>query len=578
MKQLFVVLLALLVLPATSFGTTPEELMQKIQKLTQQLEELKKQMNELQMQQKAGELRIEAAEEEAKEVVEKFSWLTIGGDYRFRIDSLKGTVNSHFNFPLFGEGLYGHFQQQVMFGNVIPVNLPNGVNTIGVPIDMSTLQGIQSNAAFMRDYDVKNDTVFLNRFRLNLRAQVTENISVKARLNMYKVWGHQTSGPIASDGFFADRMIPEGAPFDGTTGHIPQDNILRVDYAYATWSNIFDLPVWFSVGRRPSTGGVPGNLRQNEDKLGTAGVPSFLIDYAFDGLTIGVAPYIEALPGFYAKLCYGKGFDSGFRTDLPGDSSPSDVNFIGINVVPLNTDSLRVELQWNRAFSIFDTFPDSGVSANLGDIDQYGGMVMARFEGIGPGDLNLFGAAALSVVHPSDEVLRMDILQPIDTNGDMIPDTVAMIPNAPLAGLLYNIDPNTGLPVDKDSHTGQMFYIGARYDLTKTGTKIGLEFNHGSKYWVTFGPASDDLWTNKLGTRGDVYEVYLIQELPEIPVAKLGKAYLRLGYQYYDFDYTGSNSWIGSPQRIDDLTAESPQFMPPLKNAHDIYFTFDVRF
>ncbi len=579
MRGLVALLLAfLLCLPATVAAVTEEELQQKIDELSRQLEQLKKQMQELQNQQMQQQADIMDAKEKAEEVSGRFSWLTIGGDYRFRFDSLKGTVNEHFSFPAFGDGLYQHFQQQVMFGNVVPVTLPNGLQTIGVPIDPGTLQQIQSQAAFMREYDVKNDSLLLNRFRLNLKAQVTENIAVKARLNMYKVWGHQTAGPVLGEGFFADRMIPEGAPFDGTTGHIPQDNVLRVDYAYATWSNIFDLPVWFSVGRRPSTGGVPGNLKQNEEKVGTAGVPCFLVDYAFDGLTVGVAPYIEALPGFYAKLCYGKGYDSGYRKDLPGDNTPDDVNMIGINIVPVDTDMLHVELQWNRAFDIFDTFPDSGVKANLGDIDQFGALVMTKFEDLGPGDLNLFGAAALSVVHPTDETLRMDILQPVDTDGDMIPDTVVMIPDAPLAGLLYDIDPNTGQPVDKDDHSGHFFWIGARYDLKKTKTKIGLEFNYGSKYWVTFAPAADDLWTAKVGTRGKVYEAYLIQELPEIPVAKLGNAYLRLGYQYYDFDYTGSNSWIGSPHKISELTPESAQFMPPLKKAQDIYFTFDVRF
>ncbi len=573
-RFLFLLLSILLLLPATASAVTQDELMQKIQDLTRQLDELKKQMDDLQNQQMTQQADVQ----EAKEASKKFSWLTIGGDYRFRYDYLKGTVNPHFNFAGFENGLYEHFQNQVMFGNVMPVALPNGINTVGVPIDMNTLMAIQGAAAVQDEYTVKNKSLFLNRFRLNLKAQVTENIAVKARLAMYKIWGHQTSDPVTGNGYFADRITPDGAPFDGQVGHVPLNNTLYVDYAYATWSNIFDLPVWFSVGRRPSTNGIPGNYRQNEAKSGTSGVPSFLVNYAFDGLTIGAAPDIEFLPGFYAKLCYGKGFDGGYESDLPGDNTPDDVNFIGLNVVPIDTDTFHVEFQWNRAFDIFDTFPDSGVKANLGDIDQLGALVTYKIEDLGPGDLNLFGAAALSKTHPSSEVLRMDILQPVDTNGDMIPDTVVMIQNAPMAGLLYDIDPNTGMPVDDSSHTGHHFYLGARYDIKKTNTKIGLEYNYGSKNWVTFGPASDDMWTNKLGTRGNVYEAYIIQELPEIPVAKLGKAYLRLGYQYYDFNYTGSNSWIGAPQKISDLTAESAQFLTPLKKAQDIYFTFDVRF
>ena len=35
-------------------------------------------------------------------------------------------------------------------------------------------------------------------------------------------------------------------------------------------------------------------------------------------------------------------------------------------------------------------------------------------------------------------------------------------------------------------------------------------------------PAEDDIWTSKLGTRGDVYEIYLIQSLNRKAIAKEG--------------------------------------------------------
>lgn len=576
MKRFLVFILALLLmLPATSFAVSQEELMQKIQDLSRQLEQLKKQMEEMQNQQMQQQADIMDAKDQAKEVKDKLGWLTIGGDYRFRMDSLKGKVHENFNFPSYENTLFQFWQVHAMMGDISD----SGMTANGYPVFSTTLSSNELNQLknnqniYQPDYDVKNDIMMLNRFRLNIKAQATENIAVKARLAMYKVWGHETSAPVTSEGYFADRMSTGGAPFDGQTGHLPEDNKLVVDYAYATWSNIFDLPVWFSVGRRPSTEGLPTNIRQNREKVGTAGVPGLMIDYAFDGLTLGVAPDIEMLPGFYAKVCYGKGFDSGFRTDIPGDSTPKDVNFVGVNIVPVDTDTLHVELQWDRAFDIFDTFPDSGVKANLGDIDQYGLTATYLLDNIGPGSLNLFASAAISKTHPSDEMLRMNILtNDPNATGDPTGQTLLYIQNQPMAGLLYDYGD------EKKSHTGNAFYVGARYDLN-TGTKIGLEYNHGSKNWITFGPASDDLWTNKLGTRGDVYEAYLIQELPEMPIARMGKAFFRLGYQYYKFKYTGSNSWIGTPKKIDDLNNTSnPQFMAPLKHAQDIYFTFDVMF
>ncbi|NOX19793.1 MAG: DUF3373 family protein [Nitrospirae bacterium] len=598
MKRLLALFVALLLLvPASSFALSPEEIMKKIQDLTNQIQELKKQMQEMQNKQMQQQADVMDAKDQAKEVKSKFGWLTIGGDYRFRFDSLRGDVHEHFNFSDLENQAYEIWQSHIMLGGyyasqgityplVKPWTNPLNGQTYLITGLSSTELNQLFGAAMKGNSTAKNDALLTNRFRLTIKAQATENIAVKARLAMYKIWGHQTSGPLTDAGYFADRMSTGGAPFDGQTGHLPMDNKLVVDYAYATWSNVFDLPVWFSVGRRPSTEGIPTNIRQNREKVGTAGVPGLMIDYAFDGLTLGFAPYIEALPGFYAKVCYGKGFDSGFRTDIPGDSTPKDVDFLGINIVPIDTDNFHVELQWDRAFNIFDTFPDSGVKANLGDIDQYGITATYKVENLGAGDLTLFASAALSKTHPSDEMLAMDIFTTVDMNGDGIPDDLdgdgypdlMLVQNQPLAGLLFDADQN-GQPVDKDSKTGHAFYVGARYDIKSTGTKIGLEYNYGSKNWITFGPAADDMWTNKLGTRGEVYEAYLIQELPEMPIAKMGKAYFRLGYQYYKFRYTGSNSWIGAPKKIDDLTSMNyPQFMAPLKNAHDIYFTFDVTF
>ncbi|HEY6009984.1 MAG TPA: DUF3373 family protein, partial [Nitrospirota bacterium] len=195
--------------------------------------------------------------------------LDIGLDYRFRVDSLSGKVQDHFSI------------MQSLFDPTYT----------GTPA-----------------HDVKNDTMFMNRLGMNLKANPVEDISMKARLVMYKVSGHETAGP-ATGNYFMDRF----QVMDGTSGHVPQDNVVRVDYAYATVSNLFGAPAWFSVGRRPSTGGGPTNYRENNEKQGTAGIPALLVDMAFDGMTVGYAPDIDPLPGFYVKLCYGRGFETGVQ-------------------------------------------------------------------------------------------------------------------------------------------------------------------------------------------------------------------------------------------------------------------------
>ena len=540
MKQkILAVLLSLsFLIPVQAFAVDQNDLMQKIDELSKELDRLKQQMTELQNKEPVKEERIATVEKKTAEQAAASSWFTIGGDYRARLDSLHGST-----------------------ALLLPAN--------------HVLFGVNPTST-----NVGNDNILTNRFGLNMTARATEDVLVHARLLMYKVWGEETASPTDANNtpgggaFFADKFYI----FDGNISHIPQDNTLRVDQAFATWSNIFGEPVWFSIGRRPSTGGVPTNLRQNTEKIGTSGTPGLLVDYAFDGGTVGVAPDIDALPGSYAKFCFGKGFDSGFRTG-EATNDMKDVWMIGVNAALIDTDNLHAELQWNRALDLFafpesDSFnfngtipagafgpgspalltPVSIANANIGDIDQYGAVVMGKIDKLGIGDLNLFLSPAVSVTHPNGRFINFG--------------------GGAQYGLLW--DTVTGTPMK--SYTGEAIYLGGRYDISSTGTKIGLEYNHGSKNWITFTPASDDMWTSKLAARGNVYEAYIIQGLNKKPIARRGNAFFRLGYQYYSFSDTGSSNWVGGAQSISSLNANSVQLFAPLKHASDIYASFDVTF
>jgi hypothetical protein len=79
-------------------------------------------------------------------------WLTIGGDYRFRYDVLKGTTHDY--------------------------------------IDSGMRPG--STAGPYNEYKVKDNSLMTNRFGINLKADPMEDVVVKARLVMYKVFGHQS--------------------------------------------------------------------------------------------------------------------------------------------------------------------------------------------------------------------------------------------------------------------------------------------------------------------------------------------------------------------------------------------------
>lgn len=592
-KKLLVALIAGMLMPLAA-SAADADLMSKIEAMSRELEALKAQVkaNEVTSAQTAEQVKAVAAKTESTEVAELKSqvtrlegkslskWLTVGGDYRFRVDSLEGQsktftdVNATFmnaqntlQSEFFANpaavsslnpawttaqalsGLMGFSQKM---GKVATYDEANAF--LGANASMAGAMG--AFAATVPAYKPKNTTVYSSRFGLDLSAKALQDVSVNARLNMYKVFGSQSEGVITNAGsapFFADRV----GVFDGTLGHVPSSSSLNVDRVYATWSNIADEPLWLSVGRRPSTGGAPSNLRENRPTPGNGGTPALLVDYAFDGMTVGYAPDIDGWPGAYAKICYGRGFENGF-TDPKGNSL-RDTDMVGVAIVPIDTDPLRVWLQWNRGMNIFDApamsntyFGDTVAKTNLGDIDWFGIGFMSTFKNIGPGKLNVFGDLGVSKTHPNNNVSAQFGFQGLMTGAFFRPDA----------------------PTSK---TGTAIALGVRYDLP-SNSKFGFEYNHGSKNWITFAPAADDMWTAKAGTRGDVVEAYFIQELDNKPISSFfSKAFFRLGVQYYKFDYTGSNNWVGAPVAIGDVNGQM-MTTTPLENATNLYATLEVKF
>ena len=511
-------------------------------------------------------------------------WLTIGGDYRFRVDGLKGKTVTYMDAPATFANAQSTMQSNFFnsAAGMMPDGTPVAAGVAGAAFwqanlgQMMTFSQKMSNVKTVNQANTflgsnagmitgltgfavkppadkpKNATLYTNKFGLDLHAKATQDVTVNVKLNMYKAFGSQNDDATTGN-YFSDRV----GVFDGTQGHVPSDGLLNVDRAYATWSNIAEQPVWFSVGRRPATNGAPSNLKLNSERPGNGGTPALLVDYAFDGMTLGYAPDIDALSGFYTKICYGRGFDSGFK-DV--SNSIKDTDMLGVAVIPVDTDPLRVWLQWNRGFNIFDfpvmsnsTFGNTAPSINLGDIDWYGAGAMSTLKNIGPGSLNMFVDGGMSITHPNDNVSANAGFQGLGTGAFFKPET----------------------PSDKK---GYAVFAGVRYDLPSK-TKIGFEFNHGSKDWITFAPAADDMWTSKVGVRGNVYEPYVIQELNLKPISSyVSKAFFKLGYQYYDFEYTGSNNWVGAPVKISDIKSTDMLLLAPVKEAHNVYATFEVKF
>jgi opacity protein-like surface antigen len=538
------------------------DLQVKIDKLTQQMEDLKGQ--------------VERIEDKSLG-----KWLSIGGSYQFRMDSLHGKVKGYTDAMGTFENVAGAYAMspggnlmvlQMLQDDMAKVTKVSGINAFmakytGAYGGFAVFDNMTpANMEMVPAYKPKNETLYTNKFNLDLKAKATQDVTVNVRLGMYKVFGSQDDNAVTGNAYFADRT----GVFDGTLGHVPSDGKLNVDRAYATWSNILEQPIWFSVGRRPSTDGAPTNLKSNNERPGNGGTPALLVNYAFDGMTLGYAPDIEMLPGFYTKICYGRGYDSGYRGTTT--NSLKDTDMLGVAVIPVDTDPLRVWMQWNRGFNIFDfpvmndtAFGNTAPSTNLGSIDWYGLGAMSTLKKVGPGDLNFFVDGGISKTHPNSNVSGQAMFQ-------------GLLTNTPF-GMGYGATPVYETP---DSKTGYAVFAGVRYDLPSR-TKLGFEYNWGSKNWITFAPSADDLCTSKVGTRGQVFERYIIKELDLKPISSyFAKAFFKLGYQYYDFKYTGSNNWVGKPLKISDLAAYQANggmlLQAPVDKAHDIYGTFEVHF
>ena len=73
--------------------------------------------------------------------------------------------------------------------------------------------------------------MYTSRLRLNLGADVAENVTFDGRLGMYKVWGDSTAVQVFNG-------QPTSIGVDGTTVGVPNSDILRVERAYFTWKDI----------------------------------------------------------------------------------------------------------------------------------------------------------------------------------------------------------------------------------------------------------------------------------------------------------------------------------------------------
>ncbi len=405
------------------------------------------------------------------------------------------------------------------------------------------------NADSVFGRSVDNDTIFTNRFRLNMRVKATENVEFKGRLAMYKTWGNQSAFTDASGA-----MYPL---FDGNVTRSPVgSSALYVDRAFVNWNNIAGLPMWFSIGRRPTTDGPPAQIRMGTDQR--MATPMAFMDWPFDGLSLGYAWSwgVESLGTSRVRFCYGRGFEAGLQDE---SNHLDDTDFAGLSWDIMKKGNRFAYIQSFLAFNLFNypNFQDPIINANFGSMSGMGdrrslGNIL-HTSGVYQdkiADFNYFVAGGWSQTRPDYDGLLNDPFSPTG--------------------------PNT------DNENGYSFYAGIRYDLDQVGLKFGAEFNYGSENWLAMAPGHDEIYQSKLATRGQVYEVYTIWDLPTgEAISKYAKTFVRLGYQHYEYDYSGSGDWNFAPYDLSDAGDRAKLQMmgiDPIEKADQVYLTFEAFF
>ncbi|PLX69454.1 MAG: DUF3373 domain-containing protein [Denitrovibrio sp.] len=428
-----------------------------------------------------------------------------------------------------------------------------------------------------RKYKQNNDSIFTNKFRLRLNSSVNENLSFTGRLAMYKVWGDATDARWM-DGTYKSMYM------DGNAAAVPTDDKIHLERAYFVYKNaIGDVDYHFSFGRRPAAYG-PGKENAEYAHLGGSPLAS-IIQWNFDGISLqfNFEEVIEFLPGSFFKICYGRGYESGWGSSnamgsnngLIATPSVDDVDLLGFIVKFYDDEQYKLWYNYARGFGMTDGFTGTtvmpfAVTGQNTDLSADGSYDIFEIEP------NYFGAASRTEATAKvGDIEWHSLMAQGETFGFSYFGAVSMSKSHPdgrsLAAMYQFMDQDTMLGTDK-SKTGNSIWVGITTPaLPFTGGKFGVEYNQGSKYWVSMTGAEDDLVGSKLAVRGKVYEMYYHQ-----PIVG-NRLFATIGYQHFDYDYTNSGSYLGAPVKIEDANGLNTM-MAVADKVDKVYASFTYRY
>jgi len=434
--------------------------------------------------------------------------------------------------------------------------------------------------------EYKNDTLLSNRLWLDMGYAATDEMIFKGQLSMNKAYG---ANPPADSSITS--MPQRGYGFDGfdwVQNEALTDGTVRVREAYWLYmsDSLFgsDVSWTASVGRRPSTNGFLASLREDDKAKSPLG---HVINVEFDGASFKFGlDKVTSVDGMYFKVCLGRGMtnaNSRFTMSnmaTPGLDYATDttnladtVDMAGFIFVPYNDGQYHIETTYYRGFNVPGMYasaitdwsnvgnqafmqPTAFNFASAGDMD--GAAISGMADGVGDGisdfldEAILFASWAWSQTNPDSEV-GSTVITASDNSYTM---------TMPYAGMLGSTDKKDGYSVWVGAQIPAMF--------TEDG-RIGVEYNHGSKYWRPFTYAEDTMAASKIATRGDAYEIYYTQ-----PLMTGFSMQLRATHMKYEF--TGSQGFFaqgGTPYTMAEATAAG---MDPVEKVTDFRAYLRYRF
>ena len=381
--------------------------------------------------------------------------------------------------------------------------------------------------------EASNDSLLSSRLYLNMKSSPMDKLIFSGQLAMYGTWG-------------SSHLSHDPALKGWSESSKATDAIVRVRQAYFVWSDTFGedgMPYSFSVGRRPSTTGFLGNMRENEPVEGSplAHITNMEVDAAM--FKLNLEEYM--LSGTYVKFVYGRAHSGGMETLYDTSADGYRPYSQGEDDLDENVDfflalgSLYNDGQYNLMFEGATIFNTKGARAGIKAGAELPDGRLNKSLDAGTAYL---GALSLKVDGVGDEI------------NDFLDNTTLF---ASVAMTTYSPDSGHQLLGSTEDETGYSFWVGVNFpDMMTENGKFGIEYNHGSEYWTPITWAEDTAIGSKVAVRGDAVEAYW--NFNPFGIENLTG---QLRYTHIQHDYTPNvrcAGWV-KPQEV-DIEADDIRF------------------